>query len=130
MTKDPVEQTAAAVITDTAIDYPQPELPEFEPVTTPQSPIHTAFVAAVKARVAEILGPVGVPEDLIEPFAEAFAEEMDAIITKFARGQIKHGGDIRDRDLLLEATHEARDMLVYFIVMRLQRATIRCPISV
>lgn len=120
------EASAAAVIQDIPIDYPQPE---FQPVPVVQSPTHTALFAAVAARTHEILTPVGTPPDLVAAFGEAFAEEIDNMLAKFAAGQLKHGGDIRDRDLVLETTQEARDLMNYLICMRLQRLCIRVPIA-
>lgn len=123
---EPNEITAAAIITDVPIDIPQPE---FVLTTADNSPTHTALVQAILARTHETLGPAGTPPDLIEPFGLALAEEIDNILRKFAAGQLKHGGDIRDRDLTEELTQEVRDALVYLVCMRLQRLTIRMPIE-
>lgn len=119
-------EIAAAGLQDQPVDYPQPE---FQPVNVAQSTTYTAFADAIKARVVERLTPVGTPQDLIESFSAAFVEEVDNILTKFADGQLKHGGDIRDRDLLFESTSEVRDLVNYFICMRLQRLCIRVPIE-
>ena len=123
---DPNDIAASAVITDVPTDIPQPE---YEVTTADNSPTHAALVSAILARTVDVLTPAGTPPDLIEPFGIALAEEVDNILRKFAAGQQKHGGDIRDRDLTEELTQEVRDALVYLVCMRLQRLTIRVPIE-
>jgi len=125
-TPDEIEITAAAVITDAPIDTPQPE---YVVVVADNSPTHAALVQAILARTRETLRPVGTPESLIDPFGHALAEEVDNLLRKFADGQLKHGGDIRDRDLLEDLTQEVRDAMNYIVSMRLQRLTIRMPIE-
>lgn len=115
---------------DTGVDLPLDNAaPEYEPVIVTNSPTHELFAQAIAARCEEILAPAGVPADLIPKFAAALAEEVDHWLAKFAAGQAKHGGDIRDRDLLAELTQEIRDAMSYLVCMRLQRAFIKVEIE-
>lgn len=119
---------AAAVITDDPgpTDYPQPE---FVPVKVELSPLYESLQAAVRARTAEHFKPVGLPDEIIEKFSLVFVQEIDAILAKFAAGHLKHGGDIRERDLMYELSCEIRDALVYLMCMRLQRMSLRLPLE-
>lgn len=126
------ENTSDPILSDSTLDAPTPEQLEltlgddaFVPVPVDNSPNHKALVAAISQRTAEILGPAGVPADLVADFGVALAEEVDNMLRKFARGQQKHGGDIRERDLSAELLMEVQDALIYLICMRLQRAFIK-----
>lgn len=81
------------------------------------------FIAAVKARVAEVFAneQLDLDANYIDKFSTSFAVFMDSIIHKYANGQREHGGSILDRDLMAEMGHEIRDLVVYWIVERLVR---------
>lgn len=99
--------------------------PEFVPAPQPDNTLtHEAFTVAIAARLEELLGATEIARDYLEQLKRAFPAEIDAVIMKFAAGQQKHGGDIRDRDLLEEATQESRDLMHYLLAMRILRS---CP---
>ncbi len=103
------------------IGFPtEPDQDGLEPVVLVNTEIHERFVSAIKIRTRDILEPAGVADDLIDLFGTALAEEVDAILHKFQVGQLKHGGDIRDRNMSFELTQEIRDALVYCIIDRLR----------
>lgn len=90
------------------------------PAEIPNTASHASFVSAIKERTRTLLDGCGTPQDLIDLFGAALAEEVDAILLKFAAGQRKHGGDIRDRNMMAELQQEIRDALVYTVVARIQ----------
>jgi hypothetical protein len=93
---------------------------DLEPVVFQNTEVHERFVSAIKIRTRDILAPAGCADDLIDLFGTALAEEVDCILLKFKKGQLKHGGDIRDRNLPGELHMELQDALVYSIVDRLR----------
>lgn len=110
-------------------DYPNPPSDEtqaefegegFDPL--PSNPLdpYKEFELAVCKRVTELLRPAGTPEDFIADFGPAFAEFMNLVLQKFADGQIKHGGDIRDRDMRRNKREELADFLNYELTESLQ----------
>lgn len=92
----------------------------FDPV--PSIPIdpYKEFELAVCKRTTEILRPAGAPEDFIDQFGPALSEFVNLVLIKFADGQQKHGGDIRDRDMRRNKREELADFLNYELTETLQ----------
>lgn len=98
-----------------------PEIPdELPPPEVATINSYEPFEQAIVARVKQHFGETDMPTDLIERFGPAFAQEIDNMLAKFARGQIEHGGDIRDRDLRREMDHEIRDLMMYSLADKLK----------
>jgi len=99
-----------------ATEIPIEEVPPYPthiPVTTGS---FDDFTRAVKARCYTHLADLGLEEDYLENLATQFALRFDSIFQKYRQGQLEHGGDIRDRDLMREIRMEIDDLLVYSII--------------
>jgi len=107
---------------------PEPE-DEFEPGPTPPNEPVDALRKAILARVCHYFIPAGVAPDLIQPYAEELVADIEYGLDKFAKGQLKHGGNILDRDLLLDLFQEITDSGVYIRCMKLQRKCIRITVD-
>lgn len=100
--------------------------------STPQAPVtpatrdsYEALRLAINARARLHFIPADVPLDLIPQFADAFTARVDRILQKFADGQRKHGGDIRERLMKHDRGQEIDDLLVYDIVEDLQGSYVK-----
>lgn len=102
----------------------QPD-PDFEPGEVPTSPEVEALRSAILARVCHHFIPAGVPATLIQPYAEQLVADIERSLAKFAAGQIKHGGNILERDLLQDLAQEIIDAAEYIRCMKLQRKSIQ-----
>lgn len=130
MTSDPNETTAAALITgepphETTFLH---ETDDVEPAEVADDPAYLALKSALRTIAHDILAPVGTPLDLIPQYADLIAEDIVRDLLKFARGQEKHGGDIRDRDLDFELGQELQDAGIYQRCKRLQRAYVKVTV--
>lgn len=94
-----------------------------EDITPPETyiPITTGsfddFTRAVTARMLAHLSDLELEESYLNQLATQFAYRFDGIFQKYRAGQIEHGGDIRDRDLLREVNAEVDDLLVYTTIL-------------
>jgi hypothetical protein len=82
---------------------------------------------AIGRRVREKFVPAGVAPDLIEIYIDELTADVEADIDKFAAGQLEHGGDIRDRDVLLDLAKELLDAPIYLRILRIKNKYIRVP---
>ena len=90
-----------------------PEDSEHLTVTTSAYP---EFESAVKTRVLFHLADLDLDEEYLTNFAIQLSLRIDALLQKYRKGQLEHGGDIRDRDLIREETNEILDLFVYNLV--------------
>lgn len=90
------------------------------PVTDPEmtSMSHTIFVDAVSRRVRDHFEETDMPIDFIQQFGPVYAQAIDNALAKFAAGQLKHGGDIRDRDLEADEEQEIIDLFMYRVTKK------------
>jgi len=101
-----------------------PELPDT--ILTSDINPYAEFEAAVIKRVKSHFETTDMPADFIDRFGPAFSQFMDNMLAKFTRGQIEHGGDIRDRDLMREAGQEIIDLTMYYIANQVKGTGIIC----
>ena len=90
-----------------------PEDSEHLTVTTSAYP---EFESAVKTRVLFHLADLDLDEEYLTNFAIQLSLRIDALLQKYRKGQLEHGGDIRDRDLGRERSQEIDDLVVYDVV--------------
>lgn len=116
MSEEQNELTEAAVISGEAP-------PEYQTLTP-----YSVFEQAISNRTAELFDEAGVPPDFTAKFGPAFAAEIDRMLHKFAKGQVEHGGDIRDRDLRAEQMQELRDAFLYAVADQVKGAIVELRI--
>lgn len=108
-----------------------PTVPRFEeddgdPVAEPmEDPLIAKLREVYTAYITPRFTVAGVPADMIEPYVEEKIRWFAIGVAKFADGQIKHGGDIRERDMDVDEEQEVMDLTEYKITRRLQRKYLR-----
>lgn len=107
----------------------EPELQPDITLSTPddQSSVsfsHPVFVDAICRRVHEHFDSTDMPSDFTDAFGPVFAQAIDNVLAKFAKGQKEHGGDIRDRDLEHDETQEIMDLFLYRVTKQTQAKVI------
>lgn len=108
-----------------------PTIPKFEedagdPVPEPmEDPLISRLREVYTAYITPRFLSAGVPIDLIEPYIEEKIRWFAIGVAKFADGQLKHGGDIRERDMDVDEEQEVMDLTEYKITRRLQRKYLR-----
>lgn len=86
-----------------------------------------ALRKAVGTRVREKFVPAGVAPDLIEIYIDELTSDIESDIQKFADGQAEHGGDIRDRDVIMDLAKELIDAPIYLRIHRIKNKHVRVP---
>lgn len=101
------------------MDIMPPEHGELE-LAEVENPLVVQIRQLIVARVLQLFRPAGVPEEIIVPFAIETANDLERDLDKFVKGQLEHGGNLLDRDIIADLEPEVRDMGIYMRALRLQ----------